>query len=430
MQKQFSDLYHRLIENCIPGIPKFSNQVHPFYAGLSIANIPASVCCWLGCPSPVENALDVSVLRQLDQDYQHVILVLVDGLSLRLFQRFYEDTVENGLHREWQGIFRDGLFLPLTSIAPSTTSAALTTLWTARFPAEHGIIGYELFLKEYGFIANMITHSVSAFINEPVDMKKAGFEPSACLPIETMGQYLATQGIITSAYQHQSISVSGLSQMLLSGTDRFSYNSLDDLWSLLLQTLQRSRNQKSYSYVYWSGLDTFSHHAGPDSQLLYQEWLNFAAVLNHFIARHQTEKNQRTLLLVTADHGQIATNIQTKYDLHNHPGLTHHLVMMPTGESRLPFLFTKPGALAAVQDYLNAHWQGQFSLLPSQSALDCGLLGNSPAHQTTQDRIGDQVVFPKDNAYWWWVKKENHLLGRHGGLSAEEMLVPFFALPL
>jgi hypothetical protein len=42
--------------------------------------------------------------------------------------------------------------------------------------------------------------------------------------------------------------------------------------------------------------------------------------------------------------------------------------------------------------------------------------------------VGSHIVFPENNAYWWWVNKENHLLGRHGGLSRDEMLVPFFAM--
>lgn len=30
----------------------------------------------------------------------------------------------------------------------------------------------------------------------------------------------------------------------------------------------------------------------------------------------------------------------------------------------------------------------------------------------------------------WWSEKENLLIGRHGGLSADEMLVPFLAVRL
>jgi len=430
MHKSFLALHNHLMEHCIPGIPKYPCQVHPHYAGFSIANVPASVCRWLNCPAPVENPLDNSIHSQLDLNWQAVILLLVDGLNLRLFQRFANGALDKGLHRDWPEILNDGLFLPLTSITPSTTSAALTTLWTGRFPAEHGIIGYELFLKEYGFTANMITHSVSAFVKEPIDIRLAGFNPAQSLPIETLGQHLARFGVQTRVYQHESIVSSGLSHMLLDGAVRIAFNTLEGLWETLKIDLEENQGQRIYAQVYWSGLDTYSHQVGPDSELLYQEWLNFAAGLRRFILHLRNNGGHHLLLLLTADHGQIATDIQSMYDLHNHPDLIRYLVMMPTGESRLPYLFIKPGKEREVQAYLESHWDGQFTLLPSKTVLARGLLGDSPVHPTTEDRIGDHVVFPKGNAYWWWVNKENHLRGRHGGLSADEMLVPFFALPI
>jgi hypothetical protein len=43
---------------------------------------------------------------------------------------------------------------------------------------------------------------------------------------------------------------------------------------------------------------------------------------------------------------------------------------------------------------------------------------------------GNLIAAAKGNAYWWWADKENPLIGRHGGLSEEEMLVPFLAARL
>lgn len=430
MKDIFRDVTKKIKGNFLPGIPINDDLIHPNYSGFSIANIPASICNWLGCPPPTENALHATVHETLNGGFQHVILLLVDGLSLSFFDRFYHETIELGLHQPWKQVLADGLFIPLTSVVPSTTSSALTTLWTGRYPAEHGFIGYELFLKEFGLIANMITHRVSAFINDPIDIKKAGFDPLHILPINTLGEHLKPHHVRSFAYQHQSIAVSGLSELLLKETRQISFDSTNDLWPALLHTLQNNKDQKTYSYVYWSALDTLSHHIGPNSQQLYEEWLSFASSLAVSIANIKASKLPRTLFILCADHGQIATDIQPDYDLHNHTELSSHLVMSPTGESRLPIVFIKNGHADFVRDYLSSHWQGKFSMLPSQSILDAGLLGPALPHPTTLDRIGDHVIIPEGNAYWWWMNKENQLLGRHGGLSLEEMLIPFFALPL
>lgn len=426
----YQSTIEKLEKNRMEGLPFFFGNIHPFYTGFSIANLPASICRWLEIPTTNHPALDPIIHHMISEPYQHLILLLVDGLSLRVFKRFSDGIYQNGNISEWKSLLDEGLFFPLTSVSPSTTSTALTTLWTGRLPAEHAYIGYELFLKEFGLIANMITHSVASFDKEPVTIKKAGFDPLTFLPVSTLGRHYQKNGIKPFAFQHESISASGLSEMLLKDVDLIPYFDQQDLWTSVTRILSENSNEKILAYIYWSGLDTLSHLEGPDSEPLYQVWLNFARDINHFLSEYRKRTHPKTLFILTADHGQISTEIRPEYDLRNHPDLTRQLHMPPTGESRLPFLCIKKGMQKAVEDYLAAHWEGNFFLMDSSNVLKAGLLGNTQPHQSTIDRIGSHVVIPKKNAYWWWVNKENHLLGRHGGLSRGEMLVPFFALPI
>ena len=427
------DMYQSVIERIerhkINGVPFSNGQIHPFYNGFSIANLPDSICRWLAIPALRDNSLAEEFHQGLNDSFQHVIFVLVDGLSLRVFQRFFDDINSRSGENRWKSHFQSGHLLPLTSICPSTTSTALTSIWTGREPCEHGIIGYELFLKEFGLIANMITHSVASFIKSPVNINGAGFDPSDFLPVKTMGSHCHQHGVDAFTFQHNSIAYSGLSRMLFPKVHQLGFKDLSGLWRSVNELLTNQHN-KSYMYVYWGGLDTLSHRAGPDSEELYKEWCRFAELLSFFIESIKKSAPAKSLLILTADHGQIATEISADYDLHNHPDLQRQLVMVPTGESRLPYLNIKPGRQDEVAEYLEAHWDGGFSMLPSIDIQASGLLGRQGVHQSTIDRMGSHVVFPLGNAYWWWVEKENHLLGRHGGLSAEEMLVPFFAMPL
>lgn len=424
----FNTLLNKLERFSLDGIPKRDGEIHPHYGGYSIANLPASMLDWLGVPAPVNNPLAGEIQSALKQKYRHIIFLLVDGLKLALFQRFYTETRERTLYQAWARIFEHGLLAPLTSIAPSTTSAALTTLWTGRLPVEHGIIGYELFLKEFGLTANMIFHSVASFQNDTGSLYRAGFDPETFLPVPTLGPLLQQNGVKPFAFQHSSISSSGLSRMLLKGVESIPFESAEDLWSSVRLVQEDYQSSKTYSYIYWGGLDTFSHHNGPDSTQLYDMWLDFARSLAGFLNPLIAHGRNDTLFVLTADHGQIATEIKYDFDLHHHPELARHLALMPTGESRLPYLFIMNGHEVEVENYLNSHWNGKFAMLPSSKVLSNGLLGTAAPHPSTLDRVGSHIVFPENNAYWWWVNKENHLLGRHGGLSRDEMLVPFFAM--
>ncbi|NPA93714.1 MAG: alkaline phosphatase family protein, partial [Chloroflexi bacterium] len=109
----------------------------PHYNGLSILNIPATVCRLLGVPVLGEHPpLDRRLTAPLGEA-ERVVLVLVDGMRWDLLRQ----ALEAGLLPGWERLAEEGILAPLTSIAPSTTAAALTTLWTGQSPAEHGVMG-------------------------------------------------------------------------------------------------------------------------------------------------------------------------------------------------------------------------------------------------------------------------------------------------
>jgi hypothetical protein len=131
--------------------------------------------------------------------------------------------------------------------------------------------------------------------------------------------------------------------------------------------------------------------------------------------------------MLVADHGQITTRPDPHYDLANHPGLARRLHILPTGENRLMYLFIKPGQSEAVREYIERTWPNQFALVDPAFAVSAGLFGPGEPHPRLLDRLGDLLVVARGEAYLWWSDKKNHLIGRHGGLSEDEMTVPFLA---
>ncbi len=422
----FQSILEKIEKHRIHSLPEITDSIHPYYQGFSIANLPSSISRWLGIPDIGYSPLDPLISNHFQNEYQNVIFLLVDGLGLNLFEHLFEMSSKSN-HAL---INNQGSLFPLTSITPSTTSAALTTLWTGRLPAEHAYIGYELFLKEYGLIANMITHHVATIIEDPVNIKRAGFDPGSFLDVPTLGAHFRKNKIRPVSFQHESIYSSGLSEMLLNNVERIPYLDIEDLWDAFRNILDKYRNEKAYLYIYWSGLDTASHLEGPESEAIFAKLKEFILSLERFLEKLMRNGKNDTLFILTADHGQIGTDIVADYELKNHPDLLKNLIMQPTGESRMPFLFIKKKSEDRVRDYLESHWNNQFLLINSNEVLESGLLGKGEIHPSTRDRFGSHIVFPLENAYWWWPKKENHLLGRHGGLSREEMLVPLYILEI
>jgi hypothetical protein len=423
MQNLIPNAIKQIEKTHTPDIELGKDAIHPAYDGLSILNVPSSVSAWLGAGPFGHSPLQLPALDQMAEGVDQVVLLLVDAVSLHRCQNWLASSASK-LNTSMQ----DGLITALTSVVPSTTSAALTTLWTGSSPAEHGILGYEIFLREFGLIANMITHAPAALDGNAGLLYEAGFNPEEFLPVGTIGPHLAASGVESHAFLHQAISGSGLSRMHYPEVTRHTFRGITDLWLNVRRLVNSQLDSPRYVWVYYGDVDWISHLAGPDTEDAELTFKIFTdALVDQFINQIDPQIGKRTLFVMIADHGQLHTRKDPHYELKNHPGLSRRLQMVPTGENRLAYLYPKPGQLQAIEEYLQRTWPGSFTVIPSSHALHSGLFGPGEPGPQSLDRLGERVVITHGDAYLWWAAKDNPLIGRHGGVSREEMLVPLLA---
>ncbi len=417
-----------ILDNRLPGLNLGDGFVYPSYAGWSLLNLPSSICYWLDLPALGDSPLSAEITSRLPSPtFRRVILVLVDALALHRLQAW----IATGAVPGWASLAELGILVPLTSVVPSTTSSALTSLWTGQSPTEHGVTGYEMWLKEYGVVANTILHSPAAFQGDLGSLERAGFDPEKFLSSTTLGAHLQSYEIPTHVFQHASILNSGLSRMFFKGAHLARFFTAVDLWVNLRTLLESCPGQSLFAYVYWHEIDTLSHFYGPDDERTVAEFANFSHAFEHlFFNKLSAEARKDTLLLLTSDHGAVANRIDPHYELANHPDLLGRLHIQPTGESRLAYLYLRPGQEKTVRDYLERIWPGEFAVIDTTAAVQAGLFGPGQPHAALLDRLGDLILVPRRDAYLWWANKENRFLGRHGGLHRDEMLIPLLAAPL
>jgi len=156
----------------------------------------------------------------------------------------------------------------------------------------------------------------------------------------------------------------------------------------------------------------------------------FTQQFDLFFRQIHRQSRGKTLLLFAADHGHISTPRRAEFEVRRHPRLMDCLTMVPSGEARLPFAFVRAGKEAAFQEAEASIWNGRFEVLPATAFVQAGWLGNTEPTPCLWDRIGDFVILPREGDYWYFGLKENSLLGRHGGLSRTEMLIPLLGVAL
>jgi hypothetical protein len=416
----------RILDRRLEAFDLGPDAVLPAYDGLSILNVPSSLCAWLGVPPLGHPVVQMPELDEHARDAQQILLLLVDGLGWDAYRTWEVELPEN-----LKPARDEVLLAPLTSIAPSTTSSALTTLWTGRAPAEHGFVGYELFLKEFGVVTNMITFSPMAS-NEKLDLlSSVGVEPEQMVSGARLGEYLGEAGVEVHAFLDQSLVQSPLSRMHFVGVSVHGYADLSDLWVRVAALMERPPGGRRLIWVYFSAVDNMAHQFGPASQEVHSAYKDIISSLENFLEQELPPAGREgSLLLLLADHGQIHTPKDPHYDLAMHPDLTRRLHMMPTGEHRLTYLYVRPGQTDAVRAYIERTWPETFRLMRSSHALNAGLLGPGTPDRRTLERMGDWVAAASGQAYLWWAASENMLLGRHGGFTRQEMLVPLLAVRL
>lgn len=420
-----------LLHNKIADLDLSPGHVTPAYDGWSLLNIPGGIQQLLGLPAgtqPLDGlpTMAPEILPAGAEPAQGVIMLVLDGLGLYTLQR----CLGQGLGAVWQDL--PGRLYPLTSICPSTTTAALSTLWTGASTAAHGLAGYELWLMEYGVVANMVYLSPTSFANDPGGLSRSSFRPDSFLPVEALGTRLQAQDVKVYAFLHHSLARSGLSAMHLKQAAVIPFSTPADL-SVKLRDLvdsKASSGEKYYAYIYWGALDEFGHAYGPGDERIGLEFDAVSRSIGNVLLKTIENRRGAVRFILTADHGMVSTPKRSEYDLRTHPDLYKNLYIQPTGESRLMYLHARPGREQALLQYFEDHWPGDFRLYPSKKLVERGLFGPGLRHPRLLDRLGTWIAIANGSGYLWWVDKDNRLLGRHGGLLPEEMLVPFYLLDL
>jgi hypothetical protein len=423
-----NEIEQKILSQRLPDLlPPGSGWIMPHYNGLSIANLPATVAELLGAPLPQAlPPLPAQIWADWTPGLRRVVLVVLDALGYRLLER----TGSQGEGQVFRDLAKVGKLLPLTSVFPSTTDAALISMRSGLAPATHGWLAYTMYLREMGMAINAI--QLCPIWTRRQDMLvEWGLQIGRLVTAPTLANHLSAAGIVTGAVLADHLRRSSFTDMLYKGVTTLEGHHLgSDLWVRLRHLMAETRGRPAFLTAYWSGLDTLGHAYGPDTDLWLAEFRSVSQLIGReFVERLPAEDREGTLLLITADHGQLSIPEEGIVTASEDAELGRHLMVPIVGESRAAFLYPRPGRREAIRAYLEEAFPGWFTVLDSSEALEAGLFGQ-PIHDETYARAGELLVLPNGNHALQGGKPGVPLLGRHGGLTQEEMLVPLIGVRL
>ncbi|MDG6906182.1 MAG: alkaline phosphatase family protein, partial [Nitrososphaerota archaeon] len=346
--------------------------------------------------------------------------LLLDGLGSKLV----ESAAKNYGFPSFERICKNAVECDITSVFPSTTATAMSSLHTGLTPQEHGVIGYTMYLKELGLIGQMLRFAPMLGGRSLFDI---GLDRQDFLGGSTIHERLSEIGLDSTVYVPRYIMDSGLSQVTFRGALVEPHNSYADMLVRVRKNLAKTK-VRSFHFAYHPSPDTLAHAHGPYSEEYAVELESiFEVVESELFQKTDPNVAKDTVLIISGDHGAVLIERNSIVDLSNHPRLLSMLKLPPTGDSRASIMHVKNGEVDHVRKYFDQNFKNQFEVQTSKLFLDRGYFGMGKIKSETSDRIGDLVAVPvSHNAIDNSIIDPGHysVPGRHGGLSDEEMKVP------
>jgi len=345
-------------------------------------------------------------MRRRIGDHDHLVFVLADGLGMQLLEAMPAATF---LWSHLEGA--------LSTVFPSTTAVALTSLATGSWPARHGIVGHWLQLPEAGGVTVLSLTNRSE--GRPLSAADGVFlTPAVASHVPREALALLPSGIVNSAYSAYA-----------TGAKRAGYRSLNEAVDLAIQFIEAARTP-TYTYLYLSRIDDTAHEVGA-ARL---EVVGAIRDLDRAMQRLALALGDRARVVLTADHGHLPVRPVARRVIRGGDDLGSMFRAPPTGDARTVMFHLQPGTLedfaAAFRERLGAY----FCLLTPDEVAALALLGPGEVAPETSQRLGDAVAIsladdtlefrprggrPDPRLAW-----PSH----HSGLTAAEMRVPLLVI--
>ena len=361
----------------------------------SIVNLACTFVQFLG--QKPQHAILPKLAEKLDSSYQNIVYLVIDGMGARILEK----------NLPTKSFFRRHQIQTVTSVFPSTTASATTSLITGLVPAEHGWFSWALnFNGEVVELFRNRNFYTKAILNNPHFVIEK-------LPYHNLWDNHNTSRAIHTLLPKVSYKYSAPYQS--------EYDSLRQMFSKLHKICSQPADK--FVYAYYPDFDSTMHRYGttarPAKKLLRK--------LEHKIEK-LAKRHPKTLFVITADHGQ--TDIHSYTYIYQDTEIQECLEHPIAWDSRATSFKIKPNCHERFQQAFQKYTQ-DYTLLTAEEAIQKGMFGKFQLRPDLRQYLGDYIAVGKDTGNLMVLKDpgKKHLnRGSHSGMTADEMYVPVIVI--
>ncbi len=337
----------------------------------------------------------------LNNKYKNVVFIILDGMGEHILEKVSP-----------AGYFRKKEIDCITSVYPSTTTAALTAYYSGKPPYETGWIAWSQYFKEYGRDIDMLSHRESYTSR---DLKNARINV-----FDTTVKYKSVFEQIEEALPNIKAYEITPSYSDKRAKRSIRADSIDEI-IMNIETLCKNPDEK-FILAYCDNPDGLLHKFGTDSE----EVKEFIENIERKIEDMCKNLTEDTVVIISADHGH--KDINKAYSILDYPEIQKCLILPPSLESRVVTFWVKEDMKEEFVKNFNKNFENDFWLMTKEEFLEKNMLGFGKKHPKIDDFIGNYIALSISDSI---IKLETYLTegkkikkSTHCGLTKEEMEVP------
>lgn len=297
---------------------------------------------------------------------------------------------------------RSGEGSSITTVAPTTTVTALTSITTGLSPGEHGMMGYRMDMGRR--VVQMLR-----WADERGDVR-ATYEPSVVQPTPP---FLGASVPILSKAELEG---TAFTEAHLRGGKPLGWRVSS---SLPVQIGELLESGAPFVYAYYDGIDKVAHERGfgayYDAELAYVDGL---------VSRIIERLVPGSALVITADHGQVHVGDST---VRLDDNLMRHVDYL-SGEGRFRWLHVRRGSEEETKKIAHELYGDRAWVMTRGEMIDAGWFGPRVT-DIARKRLGDVALVPFADISF--DDPADHgsfaLVCRHGSMTSAEIDVPLLA---
>lgn len=343
--------------------------------------------------------------KQLQHKYKNVVFLILDGMGEHILKNISPD-----------GYFSNNKIDCITSVYPSTTTAALTTYYSGKPPYETGWIAWSQYFKEYGRSIDMLSHNES--------YKHDSLQGARIDVFKDLVKYTPIFEKIEQA--SPKVKVFELTPTYSEKRSKRSIRA-DTIEEIIsnIEILCKNEDEK-FIFAYLDNPDGLLHKFGTKSE----EVKKFIIETEIKIKAMCEKLGNDTIVIISADHGH--KDIEKSYSTIDFPEIQECLIMPASLESRALTFWVKENMKKEFEERFKKAFNDEFLLMTKQEFLDKNFLGYGQKHNKIDDFIGDYVALSIAGSI---IRLETFLAegkpvkkSTHCGLTKEEMEVPLIVI--